>query len=234
MKTSRYLSLLLLIVLAVSLVTACTRPDASVTADPQPRPQSQTSAVEAARQAAAQPHAATEQKPRDRPSGKSQAGPPLSGWETAKVYLDVVYSEAGELKLHMDVAVPPGKGPFPAIAMFPGGMPVQDPRQDLHSTMQFFLRHGYVVSAVEYRGPAAGRFPAPVDDAKNAIRFLRKDAGAYRIDPRHIGIWGMSMGGGVALMLAVTDDDFGGSRTAPTVVSPAASRPSSIVTVRLT
>jgi acetyl esterase/lipase len=99
--------------------------------------------------------------------------------------------------------------------MFPGGMPVQDARQGLHPAMQFFLRHGYVVAAVEFRGPAAGQFPAPVDDAKTAVRFLRRDADKYHVDPRRIGAWGMSMGAGVTLMLGVTDDDFGTSKSGP-------------------
>jgi acetyl esterase/lipase len=81
--------------------------------------------------------------------------------------------------------------------------------------MQFFLRRGYVVATVEYRGPASGQFPAPVDDAKNAVRFLRKHADKYHVDPQRIGAWGMSMGAGVALMLAVTDDDFGTSKSGP-------------------
>ena len=138
-----------------------------------------------------------------------------SGRGTAKVHPDVVYSAQGSVTLHMDIAVPDGKGPFPAIVMFPGGVAVQDARQGLHPAMQFFARHGYVAAAVEYRGPASGQFPAPVDDGKNAVRFLRMHADAYHVDPQRIGAWGMSMGGGVALMLGVTDDDFGTSKSGP-------------------
>jgi len=148
-------------------------------------------------------------------STRTPATPPWAEWGKAAVHLDVVYSDLGLTKLQMDVAVPHGQGPFPAIVMFPGGVTEQDPRQNLHSAMKFFVWHGYTVAAVQYRGPAAGKFPAQIDDAKNAVRFLRARAAEYRVDPQRVGAWGMSMGGGVALMLAVTDDDFGTSKSGP-------------------
>jgi acetyl esterase/lipase len=148
------------------------------------------------------------------PTGTAAQLPP-AGWGSAKVWLNVVYSEPGEMKLHLDIAAPDLLGPRPAVVMFPGGVPVPDRRQNLHPAMQFFLRHGYVAAAVEYRGPGVGKFPAPVDDAKNAVRFLRANAARYRIDPDRVGAWGMSLGGGMALMLAVTGDDFGASGRGP-------------------
>ena len=131
-----------------------------------------------------------------------------AGWGAATLAMGVVHREVGTVKLRMDIAVPPGKGPWPAIVFFPGGVPVQDSIKDCTGLMPFFLARGYVVAAAEYRSPGVAVFPAPIADAKHAIRFLRAHAGEYHIDPARIGAWGMSMGGGIVLMLAVTGDDF--------------------------
>ena len=48
--------------------------------------------------------------------------------------------------------------------------------------------------------------PAMLFDTKAYIRFFRAHAAQYRIDPARIGIWGVSRGGNLAAMLAVTGD----------------------------
>jgi len=148
-------------------------------------------------------------------SARSQSQLAADGWGTAELHQNIVYIEVGDRKLHLDIAVPDAAAPLPAIVMFPGNAPVPQPRQVLYPQMRFFARHGYIAASLEYRGPGEGRFPASVDDAKNAVRFLRRHAAEYHVDPQHIGAWGMSMGGGVALMLAVTGDDFGTSKNGP-------------------
>ena len=48
--------------------------------------------------------------------------------------------------------------------------------------------------------------PAMLMDAKAYLRFFRAHAGSYHFDPKRIGIWGVSRGGNLAAMLAVTGD----------------------------
>lgn len=67
---------------------------------------------------------------------------------------------------------------------------------------------GYVVATVTHRNCLDGfPFPAYLQDAKTAIRFLRAHAEQYGIDPERIGIWGTSSGGNTALLAAATGDD---------------------------
>lgn len=72
-----------------------------------------------------------------------------------------------------------------------------------------FARHlaarGYVAVPVSYRLGMAGRFPAPVDDLRAAVRWLRRHAADYGIDPQHIGVLGGSAGGTLATMLGTTN-----------------------------
>jgi acetyl esterase/lipase len=48
------------------------------------------------------------------------------------------------------------------------------------------------------------KFPAPVQDVKAAIRWLRLNASKYGIDPARAVTWGVSTGGHLAGMAAVS------------------------------
>jgi acetyl esterase/lipase len=66
---------------------------------------------------------------------------------------------------------------------------------------------GYLVASVNYRLAPGSRFPAPIEDVKCAIRYLRANAEALDVDPDRIGIWGGSAGGNLALLAGLTGDD---------------------------
>jgi acetyl esterase/lipase len=65
-------------------------------------------------------------------------------------------------------------------------------------------KRGIAVARIDYR--RSGRMPAMLFDTKAYIRFFRANAVRYHIDPARIGIWGVSRGGNLAAMLAVTGD----------------------------
>jgi acetyl esterase/lipase len=68
---------------------------------------------------------------------------------------------------------------------------------------------GFVVANVDYRlGPEA-KWPAQIEDAKCAIRYLRAYAKALHIDPGHIGTWGHSAGGHLAALLGTAGPSAG-------------------------
>ena len=66
---------------------------------------------------------------------------------------------------------------------------------------------GYVVAVVQYRGSNVATFPAPVRDARNAIRFMRAHADEYAVDPARIAVMGDSSGGHTALYAGILHDD---------------------------
>lgn len=63
---------------------------------------------------------------------------------------------------------------------------------------------GYVCVSVEYMKEAGKRWPTNLQDCKNGVRFLRKNADKYQVDVDHIGVIGGSAGGHLALMVAFT------------------------------
>lgn len=65
---------------------------------------------------------------------------------------------------------------------------------------------GYAVAGVSIRSSSQVKFPGQVHDIKAAIRWLRKNAATYNLDPERIGIMGDSSGGWTTAMAAVTGD----------------------------
>jgi acetyl esterase/lipase len=58
----------------------------------------------------------------------------------------------------------------------------------------------------DYRLAPKHRFPACVEDCKAAVRWLRANAGAYRIDAKRIGVVGLAAGGHLACLLGTAGD----------------------------
>lgn len=70
------------------------------------------------------------------------------------------------------------------------------------------LERGIAVATVDYRlctEEPSTVWPGQLDDAKEAVRFLRKTAADYGIDGARIGCFGFSAGAGLCSALAVTN-----------------------------
>jgi acetyl esterase/lipase len=120
-------------------------------------------------------------------------------------FADMAYaplSSAQALDLYLPNDAP---GPYPCIvAIHGGGFIFGDKREDQLNAPVEAVRQGYAVAAVNYRMAGEALFPAPVQDVKAAIRFLRANAREFDIDPARIATWGNSAGGYLAVMAGVT------------------------------
>jgi len=126
----------------------------------------------------------------------------------AVVARDLTYGTAGATELKLDLAMPKeGSGPFPAIVFLHGEGWRAGNRRQMSHFIEGVARMGYVGVTVEYRLVPAARFPAQVEDCKAALRWLRANAGKYRVDPGRIGVVGFSAGGHLAAMLGVTGEN---------------------------
>ena len=65
------------------------------------------------------------------------------------------------------------------------------------------VKKGYFVASIDYRLAQVRPFPAALEDCKCAVRYFRSHAAKYNIDPNRIGVWGGSVGGQMAGLLAV-------------------------------
>lgn len=68
-----------------------------------------------------------------------------------------------------------------------------------------FAEAGYTVFVINHRAAPRFRYPAPIEDAQRAVRFIRRNAGAYAIDGRRLGAWGASSGGHLAALLGTLE-----------------------------
>jgi dipeptidyl aminopeptidase/acylaminoacyl peptidase len=135
--------------------------------------------------------------------------------------LEHVYVQTADgLYVATAVRKPPGKGPFPAMLVLhgaPGGRGMKQlERWSLGQcggpVWEGLLRAGYLVAVGDYRGtipredgpgavdpPQANPANAMARDAQVILDYLR---GREDVDPERIGVYGVSLGGDVALHLA--------------------------------
>jgi acetyl esterase/lipase len=128
-----------------------------------------------------------------------------------KAYRDVVYQQlTGYTPQIVDIYVPATKGPHPLVLYIHGGGWVGGHTRHSGALANFpavlasLAAEGFVVASLEYRLSAEAKFPAQLQDAKSALRFLGANSAQYRIDPSRVGIWGGSAGGHLTALTALT------------------------------
>ncbi|MDQ2986414.1 MAG: alpha/beta hydrolase [Armatimonadota bacterium] len=123
----------------------------------------------------------------------------------ASVDMNVIYGSPGGAPLAMDIYKPTQPGPRPAVVVIHGGGWISGDRKDMSKFCEQLVENGFVVANVQYRLAPKHKWPAMLDDVQSAVRFLRRNALMYSIDPQRFGSLGASAGGHLALMLGMCD-----------------------------
>lgn len=120
-------------------------------------------------------------------------------------FLDIPYASISPAQ-KLDIYLPDeGDGTFPVIVSIHGGAFMGCDKADMQvMPMLEGLKRGYAVVAINYRLSGEAKFPALVQDAQAAIRWIRANALRYGFDPNRIAAWGGSAGGYQATMLGVS------------------------------
>ena len=121
---------------------------------------------------------------------------------------DVVYGEAGGQPLKLDIYRPAGPSKArPGVLLIHGGGWVEGDKSSYRDLGAGLARAGYVAIAVGYRlaKDKSSRYPAQVDDARRAVRWVRAHADEIGVDPDRLGAFGHSAGGHLAAILGTTD-----------------------------
>lgn len=128
-----------------------------------------------------------------------------------RMWRDVTYQQLpGYRPQIVDIYVPQQSGPHPLIMYIHGGgwrgghTRHSGALADFPQVLADLAAEGFVVASLEYRLSAEAKYPAQLQDAKAALRFLAANAQTYRIDPARIGLWGGSAGGHLAALTALT------------------------------
>lgn len=114
------------------------------------------------------------------------------------------YGTGEHARQRLDLHLPEGcvGGGVPLVVWIRGtdwrGCPQDD------CPLLWLVRAGYAVASVDYRPSDSALFPAQLDDCRQAIGTLQRDAELWGIDPARIGVFGRAAGGHLATLLAFT------------------------------
>lgn len=126
---------------------------------------------------------------------------------------EVPIRTVGTWRQHLDIYARPASAEGklrPALVCLHGGGFAAGTTLSMRRLARYLAwRLDVVVVSANYRLVDRVRFPVPIQDAANAVRWLRTNASTYAVDPERIAIGGESAGGYLAAMVALTADHRG-------------------------
>jgi acetyl esterase/lipase len=121
---------------------------------------------------------------------------------------DIEFGKAGEHCLKLDLYRPAKLDkPVPGLIFIHGGAWKGGTKDMYRPYAVQYAQKGYVAASISYRLSSVAPFPAAVEDAKCAVRWMRAGADKYGVDPNHICVLGGSAGGHLAMMVAYSWPD---------------------------
>lgn len=134
-------------------------------------------------------------------------------YKEGSIIEDIKYKSIDNKELKLDIYMPNiiKYEKAPVIVYVHGGFwAFGDKKSEipyLIDTINKLRDKGFTVVSIDYRlSNSTTKFPAPIEDVKDAVKFIKKNASKYNLDENKIGIWGSSAGGHLALMEGLTDD----------------------------
>ena len=143
--------------------------------------------------------------------GLAVGGPSEAAEPKIEIHNDVVCGMGGSTELKLDLApLTNAKGSLPCLLIFHGGGWVQGDKAQFRPLVHFIAEEGYVAATVQYRLSQPGRgnpnaWPAQIEDAKCAVRYIRAHAKRWNVDPDRIAAMGFSAGAHLSMLLGTMD-----------------------------
>lgn len=139
----------------------------------------------------------------------------------AEMRSDIEFTKRGTESLTLDAWVPDGAGPFPAVIIVHGGGFVRGDKQTYVKPLFPVLTDaGFAWFTINYRLAPGAKFPAPVQDVEDAVRWVMRNARQYKVDPKRVALTGESAGGHLVSYVAVTSARKLGLRTVVPIYAP--------------
>jgi acetyl esterase/lipase len=131
--------------------------------------------------------------------------------DALRVAANLVYRQVTGRSPRLDLYAPPTQPPpggWPAIVAIHGGGWRGGSRTEYGRSLTRLVDSGLVVAAIDYRlsRPGAPSWPDNVEDVRESVRWLRRHASEYGVDPNRIAAMGASAGGHLAALLGTTAD----------------------------
>ena len=96
---------------------------------------------------------------------------------------------------------------LPLIVVIHGGAWESGDSRQLPDLNRYLAARGYAVAAINYRLAPAYHFPAPLEDLRAALAYLRANATDLMLDTERVALIGRSAGAQIALQSAYTFND---------------------------
>ncbi len=126
--------------------------------------------------------------------------------ESVAEHKNLTYVNYGRRALQLDLYQPKNsKHKTPLVVLVHGGGWMHGYRQNLAPLAMGLAKNGYVAAVISYRLSPEAKYPAAIQDAKAAVRWLRSNAQKYGLDANHIAIAGGSAGGQIASLTGVSN-----------------------------
>ncbi|MEZ5849364.1 MAG: alpha/beta hydrolase [Hyphomicrobiaceae bacterium] len=120
---------------------------------------------------------------------------------------DITYLRHPTGDLQMRLFQPKGAGPFPIMIDLHGGAWCTGDRGNDTKLNEALARSGVVVAALDFRMPPVAGYPASLQDANYAIRWLKARAASLNARADKVGAIGISSGGHQAMLLGLRPRD---------------------------
>ena len=114
------------------------------------------------------------------------------------------YRHAGDQALALDYYPAQGARDAPWILVIHGGGWETGDSSQLAELNSVLAGWGIAVFAINYRLAPQNKWPAPLEDGRAAVEFVRSRAGEFGVSPRRWAVLGRSAGGQIAGVLAYT------------------------------
>jgi acetyl esterase len=131
---------------------------------------------------------------------------PAGKFEVAVTEVEMRRNAAGRM-LSARIYQPKGTGPFPTVLDLHGGAWNAKDRRAEEPMDRALAESGVLVVAIDLTLATEAPYPACVQDANYAVRWLKTRAASWNGDTSKIGIYGSSSGGHVGELLAMRPRD---------------------------
>ena len=122
-------------------------------------------------------------------------------------YQEIEYRNTGKRKLIARIYQPQGAGPFPVLVDLHGGAWARKDRYANEPMARAIAAAGMLVVSPDMRLSGEAPYPACVQDAHYAIRWLKHKAKEWNGDITNFGLLGSSSGGHAAQLIAMRPHD---------------------------
>jgi acetyl esterase/lipase len=145
--------------------------------------------------------------------GKTNRGAPpfnplqvFTGFNSSKIPFRTIPYDP-ETKLTLDLYTADKTGARPCVVAIHGGSWAAGDSKQLPELNSVLAKTGYHVASINYQLAPTFTFPAPLENVRKAIQYLKEHAGELSIDRGRFVLLGRSAGGQVALLAGYTLND---------------------------